>query len=438
LAQWFSGQSVDPGADEIWRRVAEGISSPSLRFVRWNDDSSLHQTLVATLVEELEAITGPSDEQGFGVSLGGVAVGDTVFYNLGDARRADRWRILTPVNLRAHGVDELNLFIQRHFRRRRLKEARSWSRKIPAPFGPERIVYGDKVMSIENQRRYGIWPKDQASRALRYVANGEIGFVIGQTAWRQDWTPDRLQAEFSSQPDYAYEYYENEFLDDSMPPLRLAYAITIHKAQGSEFGTTFIVLTDPLPMMSRELLYTALTRQQHKVVILHQGDLSKLKQFDAVRASEIAQRQTNLFDPPNMIPIDGTFLEDRLIHRTVAGQLVRSKSEVIVGDRLTAHDIEYQYELPIIEEGRAILYPDFTMIDGELGITIYWEHLGMLADPAYRARWERKLAHYRERDIYPFEEGGGENGTLVRSTENEIGGIDSAAIDALIREVFGR
>ncbi len=39
----------------------------------------------------------------------------------------------------------------------------------------------------------------------------------------------------------------------------LAYCLTVHKTQGSEFGATFVVLTNPYWLLSRELLYTALT-----------------------------------------------------------------------------------------------------------------------------------------------------------------------------------
>jgi len=53
-------------------------------------------------------------------------------------------------------------------------------------------------------------------------------------------------------------------------PLELAYALTIHKAQGSEFGMTFVVIPNPCRLLSRELLYTALTRQREQVVLFHQ------------------------------------------------------------------------------------------------------------------------------------------------------------------------
>ena len=46
----------------------------------------------------------------------------------------------------------------------------------------------------------------------------------------------------------------------------LAYALTVHKAQGSEFNTVILVLPNPCRLLSRELLYTALTRQRDRVV----------------------------------------------------------------------------------------------------------------------------------------------------------------------------
>ena len=57
--------------------------------------------------------------------------------------------------------------------------------------------------------------------------------------------------------------------------LELAYAVTVHKAQGSEFGLCLLVLPRESRILSRELLYTALTRQRDRIVILHQGDRSR-------------------------------------------------------------------------------------------------------------------------------------------------------------------
>ncbi len=149
------------------------------------------------------------------------------------------------------------------------------------------------------------------------------------------------------------------------PPLELAYALTVHKSQGSEFGITFVVLPDPCWPLSRELLYTALTRQQDRVVVLHQGDLRNLRRYASDKHSDIARRLTNLFAPPSptRFEVDGTerFLEEGLIHRTKRGDLVRSKSEVIIANELLVQGIDrYEYETALsLPDGRT-RYPDFS------------------------------------------------------------------------------
>ncbi len=67
-------------------------------------------------------------------------------------------------------------------------------------------------------------------------------------------------------------------------------------AAGSEFGTTILVLPQKHRIMSREMLYTALTRQQKRVVILHQGELAQLRRLATDENAVIPQRFTNLFE----------------------------------------------------------------------------------------------------------------------------------------------
>ena len=217
--------------------------------------------------------------------------------------------------------------------------------------------------------------------------------------------------------------------------LELAYALTVHKAQGSEFGAVLLVLPNPAASCPVNSSDTALTRQRSASSSSIRGTGSDLKKFASDGRSVTATRLTDLFRVPAPVEIGGRFFEDRLIHRTRKGELVRSKSEVIVADRLADLNVDYAYEKELAIDGVS-KFPDFMIEDAETGVTFYWEHCGLLHDPDYRSRWERKLRWYREHGIVPYQEGGGARGTLIVTADSEGGGISSQEIEAIIRKVI--
>ena len=441
LAGWFGGIQ-DPAADEIWNRL-ENEKMDEISFESWSDDEDLRTKLLELIVRELK-LEGLDDEAGFECSLGATIYnGGTFFWrsrNSDEPIKAERWQILSPVRGADHGVVNLNRLVQQAFRKTWLSRAMSHSRsrKIHPPVGPQGIIYGDKVINLKNSSMRGVYPERPS-----YVANGDVGMVVGnyKTKNQKKLFPF-VEVEFTSQPGHDYDFKVWEFDgEEGLPPLELAYALTVHKSQGSEFGITFVVLPDPCWPLSRELLYTALTRQQERVVVLHQGDLRNLRRYASDEYSDIARRLTNVFASPSPMPfeVDGTerFLEEGLIHRTKRGDLVRSKSEVIIANELLTQGIDrYEYEeaLPL-PDGRT-RYPDFTIVDDDTGARFYWEHLGLLQNPDYQARWNRKLQAYRDASILPHEEGGGKEGTLIVTRDDDLGGIDAQAIADLIRDVL--
>lgn len=203
---------------------------------------------------------------------------------------------------------------------------------------------------------------------------------------------------------------------------------------------TFVVLTNPCWLLSRELLYTALTRHQEHLVILHQGPLVEYRRYASDEYSDIARRMTNLFNDsmPRAVNVGAQqkFLEEGLIHLTERGDLVRSKSELVIADKLFARGVEYAYEQPLVLPNGRIRYPDFTIADHARGMTFYWEHLGLLDDPGYRSRWERKRAEYSDAGIKSHEEGEGPVGTLIVTRDQPGGGLDAAAIASVIDRVI--
>lgn len=451
LANAFSGRTMDAGADEVWHAVETG-QTPFVKLVRWNQPDQLKNLILDELVAELDELKSVNDEIGFEESLGGMPSafnGETnVFFNTrynerpGAAESAERWQILSPVRQSQAGVLALNRIIQLQFRKRFLDLAmRSGFQKkvITNPAGPEGIIYGDKVINIANSSRRKVYP----DKNEHYVANGDIGIVTGHRRTKfKDWKPVEVEVELASQPGFAYKYLPWEFDgQESTPPLELAYALTIHKTQGSEFGKTFLVIPNPCRLLSREMLYTALTRHKGKVVILHQGDFKELQRYSHEQSSEVAKRLTNLFRSSQPVEVrarnQSVFLDSNLIYRTERGELVRSKSEWIIADKLHTAGIDYQYEQPLQLAGYE-RFPDFTIVDDDSGNTWYWEHNGMLSNEEYRQRWQRKLDAYRQQDILPLSEGGGENGTLLITEEKEGSGLDADEIYKNIDAILGR
>ena len=348
--------------------------------------------------------------------------------------------MLSPVRAGLVGVDALNRMVQARFRAkvRELAEAEGRSRKVPRPIGPQTLLYGDKVINVINQRRRDVWPKPDGEA---YLANGDIGIVVGQYKTRKlKGMPWKLEVEFAGQLGPKYRFYPGEFGDEGRNPLELAYCLTVHKTQGSEFGVTFVVLTNPCWLLSRELLYTAVTRHRDRLVILHQGPVVEYRRYAGDEYSEIARRMTNLFaDPlPREVVVNAQqhFLEEGLIHRTERGELVRSKSELVIADKLHARGIDYAYEQPLVLSNGRTRYPDFTIADHARGVTFYWEHLGMLHDPGYKARWDVKRTEYLECGIGPHEDGGGPEGTLIETCDEPGGRLDAAMMASVIDAVI--
>lgn len=435
LAQWFSGRPRTSGDDEIFDSLGKKESMQEIGFSSWKDTEDLRSKIVDVLIKELN-ISGPEDETGFAQMFGANIFKERPYYNRGKSDTVEKWQILSPVRGQPHGTVDLNNWIQRCFRRKMLEFAHTSRKQIPGPLGSEGITYGDKVINIINHRRKKVFPKQDAPC---YVANGEIGIVVGKYRRSSEkWNGQLpLEVEFSSQPGFVYSYYKRDFAEEASPLLELAYAITVHKAQGSEFDLCLLILPNPCRLLSRELLYTALTRQRKRVVILYQGESFELMKYSSTYYSDTARRLTNLFQAPQVVSIEERFFEEGLIHRTANGKLVRSKSEVIIANCLHSKKIKFLYEEKLVAPDGSYRYPDFTIKDDESGNIYYWEHLGMLGDHTYKQRWEQKLAWYKAQNIAKHEDGGGSNGTLIVSYDNDQGGIDSQEIDAKIDTIFG-
>lgn len=441
LAEWFSGEALEPGADSIINQILTQTDSDYLRVEHWEAEADFDTLFEKVLVDELD-MDSIEDVQSFNQSLGSK---DGRFFNFREAvKAAESWQILSPIREKTFGVRAINRKIHKLFREDKVKYARDRYGKIPTPIGLEEIVYGDKVINLYNTKRKEVWPDG----SLNYVANGEIGMVIGQFKTPKmtfKGKPKNTEIEFTSQKGFKYTFKSWEFAEEANNPLELAYALTVHKAQGSEFGKVFLVVPNPCFLLSREMLYTSLTRQKDKVIILFQGNAFDIKELASPLKSDTLRRITNLFTKPELIEVEGNYLEKNLIHQASDGKMLRSKSELLIYQRLLDKNLNplYEKKLTIKEVDKL---PDFTIENEESGELFFWEHCGMLFDEEYKHRWEEKYNWYIENNILPFEQGGGENGTLIvtedKAFEVEDGSIRGAIsvkeIDEIISKVFKR
>jgi len=139
-------------------------------------------------------------------------------------------QILTPMIRGSLGSANLNEIMQEHANP---PEQGKYEIRI----GQRTLRSGDRVIHRKNNYDLNVY-------------NGDIGHIV-------DVDPNDLTCEVEFMPGNRLVHYKRE----DMVELDLAYAITIHKSQGSEFGAVIIpVLTQHFKMLHRNLIYTALTR----------------------------------------------------------------------------------------------------------------------------------------------------------------------------------
>lgn len=125
---------------------------------------------------------------------------------------------------------------------------------------------------------------------------------------------------------------------------------------------------------------------------------------------------------------------ENLRYETEQGDIVRSKSEVIIANILYKHrkDILYKYEKPLslIVNGREkIVYPDFTIINIHTGKITYWEHAGLMGDEGYATDFVRKINSYVANGLMLGKD-------IVVSYETEGVPLDIGVVKKMLEEII--
>ncbi|MCR4834349.1 MAG: ATP-dependent RecD-like DNA helicase [Butyrivibrio sp.] len=166
-------------------------------------------------------------------------------------------QVLTPMKKGPLGAETLNTILQSY-----LNPASD--DKKEHTYGDKLFRVGDKVMQIKNNYQAEWEVEGKFGVVIDHgmgIFNGDMGIIVEINDHAQE-----LVVEYDEHRKVRYSY---TMLDD----LELAYAITIHKSQGSEYPAVVMpLLGGPRMLLNRNLLYTAVTRAKGSVVILGSRD----------------------------------------------------------------------------------------------------------------------------------------------------------------------
>jgi len=175
-------------------------------------------------------------------------------------------QVLAPMYRGAAGIDQLNVILQE------ILNPKKSERTKEVEFRNQHFRIGDKVLHLVNS------PENN-------VFNGDIGTITGI-----DLASDKNSKVKSDQLTIAFEQTEVTYARNDWIRLTLAYCMSIHKAQGSEFKLVILPMVSQYNrMLQRNLLYTAVTRAADMLILLGEP-----RAFEACVTNLSVNRNTTL------------------------------------------------------------------------------------------------------------------------------------------------
>lgn len=383
--------------DKIYRG---GQISPGLKVERWKNQEELDTRIDKGLLKVVKDNLKEQRRSGIknkakGLNLlFGLYDNGSVKENSTRTIELDRLQVLSPYRAGYFGTLGLNELIKSEYREEHYQDR---FRYLSSPFN-----HAEKIIRINNEYVYY-----GGKKRLR-LSNGSIGVINNKT-----------RKLFGKNVMFRRYYFLDQekpidWIDDE-DNFELSYAITIHKSQGSDFQEIFTVIPQKPTLLSKELMYTALTRSKGKVTLFLQ-ETKESNPLEVARGrSFVLARNTSIFEDP----------EDRKgIYEPEKGVFVKSKIEYILYTALQSRGISFEYErtLPLKEKSYTI-HPDFAIdVDGR---TYYWEHLGILDMKDYYKDWEKRKQDYIDNGYYEH---------LI--TTDDLNGASKEIIDKIIQDIL--
>ena len=196
-------------------------------------------------------------------------------------------QVLVPMYKGTLGIDAFNHFLQEHF-------------NPLSKDNPKQIVYGNK--------KYRIFDKviQLVNRSEKNVMNGDIGYV--HSFIEESGEIEGLIVR--------YNFGDVEYNMDELDDISLAYAISIHKAQGSEFKLVIVPFSFKYyVMLKKKLIYTAVTRAKKYLIMV--GKLDALRKgilsIEEKRHTRLESLLKNIIDNPNKVSDNASAFEEILL-----------------------------------------------------------------------------------------------------------------------------
>ncbi|HOJ07766.1 MAG: AAA family ATPase [Ignavibacteriales bacterium] len=398
LSQAFEekGEAEESIEKLIERKSGDIKISEGFKCIFWNDEYELKSKIENEFDSlcEKEKIKGEKDEllsQIFGLTKKGT-IGNK------EHLRLDYFQLLTPYLSGLSGANGLNDYFQEHYKA-----------KLKFSLANGSFKESDKIIRTKNYYDY------EEEKLL--LSNGSIGLI---------------QNENNEKLYFLENNYEEIKLSDIRKAERdffeLAYAISIHKSQGSGFDHLFIIIPDRLGLLSRELVYTALTRCRKSVVLFVQTTQEKSKSKSLLglartRTFTDGRKTTLLLNQPfryySLEPEEGVFVQSRtelMIYHAL------KKKRLEVG----SNEFDFSYEkYPTDSAGNEIkIKTDFTIVSK--GNIWYWEHLGRLGNRIYERNWHNlKHPTYKANNL---------ESKMI--TTDELRGLSTDKIDFIVEAIY--
>ena len=379
----------------------EGNKSEGLFVYKWKNQQVLHEKIQVALNKvfefELKSYEWLQDFSKLNLLFGLYDNGNVNNndFKFRETLQFENFQVLSPYRTGYFGTLGINKLIQSKYR-------------IKKEFEKDSAYFrqGDKIIRLSN------WYSGKDEKRNLKLSNGSMGIVNSKRKSFEN--SDGNQIDYEERKYYFKDCDRPMTYVDDEENFDLAYAITVHKSQGSDFRNVFLVVPQKQSLLSKELLYTALTRSKFRLFLFIQDTEENLL-MKAKNNSHLIHRNTSIFSVP--INKKGKYCPEH-------GVVVASKIEFIIYTALQKSGLKFKYEEPLqLENLTYKIHPDFTIYLRE-GKKLYWEHLGMLDTRKYYNDWQDRRRSYKEHGLED-----------ILITTDDLNGVNHEKIWALIEQI---